>query len=167
MIIALFFSIFSLVENIFFLGSSGKVEGVRCGEGEQLETPIPRFWAHFPLGGTVLFYRSLSRRRLWYSSRAFTMVSSIFLAGVPAGKNLEIRSFGILNCSTWLGFSSCIMETMASRARRWPGPFPSDSCRSFRAWAWESYVHFLNQIKQVKLLLFSQVGQFYGRAQSI
>ena len=44
------------------------------------------------------------------------MVSSIFFAGVPGEKNFEIRSLGILNYSTWLGFSSCMMDssTLAS-----------------------------------------------------
>lgn len=45
-------------------------------------------------------HRSISLCRLRYSSKAFTIVSSIFCAGVPGLKNLSIRSLGILNCST-------------------------------------------------------------------
>ena len=45
-------------------------------------------------------HRSIALSRLRYSSKAFTIVSSIFCAGVPGLKNLSIRSLGILNCST-------------------------------------------------------------------
>ena len=57
--------------------------------------PLADKWADFPLGGPD--QRSISRCRLRYSSNAFTMVSSIFFAGVHGEKNFEIRSLGILN----------------------------------------------------------------------
>ena len=78
-------------------------------------------------------HRSRPLSRLRYISNAFTMVSSIFCAGVPAGKNLSIRFRGILNCYTWFGFSSCMMERITSGFSL---PF-SEKSRILMAWAWE------------------------------
>ena len=74
-----------------------QVSGGECERGgaagvlwPQKGRPSPRRRVH----------RSIALSRLRYSSKAFTMVSSIFCAGVPGLKNLLIRSLGILNCST-------------------------------------------------------------------
>lgn len=69
-------------------------ESVRGGSGRRTGAVKGR------LSSGRKVHRSISLCRLRYSSKAFTIVSSIFCAGVPGLKNLSIRSLGILNCST-------------------------------------------------------------------
>ncbi len=79
---------FQLVQRVW--GESVRGGGAAGVPGPQKGRPSPRCGVH----------RSIALSRLRYSSKAFTIVSSIFCAGVPGLKNLSIRSLGILNCST-------------------------------------------------------------------